>query len=73
MKIGANEKYLFQNTKTAKFHEITFSKYCSFDSHGDVINPKLARRKIKINSKRNKFSGFGKMMEDQIRNRSFHK
>ena len=24
-KIGANEEYLFQNTKTTKFHEITFS------------------------------------------------
>ena len=66
MKIGTNEEYLFQNTKTTKFHEITFSKYFSFDFHGDVLNPNMARkiaqnrisytndhRKIKINSKRN--------------------
>ena len=33
---------LCQNTKTTKRHEITFSKYCSFDSRGDTINPKLA-------------------------------
>ena len=59
-------QYLFQNTKTTKFHEITFSKYFSFDSRGDVLNPNLAQkivqnrisytnghRKIKINSKRN--------------------
>ena len=65
-KIGINEEYLFQNTKTTKFHEIIFSKYCSFDSCGNVINPKFARKsaqtrisctnghiKIKINSKRN--------------------
>ena len=65
-KISTNKEYLFQNTKTTKFHEITFSKYCSFGSRGDVINPKFARksaqthisctnghRKIKINSKRN--------------------
>ena len=44
--IGTKEEYLFQNTKTTKFHEITFSKYCSFDSHGDVINPKLARKSV---------------------------
>ena len=65
-KIGTNEEYFLRNTKIAKFHEITFSKYCSFDSHGDGINSRLARksaqtcisftnghRKIKINSKRN--------------------
>ena len=44
--------------------EITFSKYCSFDFHGDVINPKTESKraqtcisctsgdyKIKVNSK----------------------
>ena len=64
-KIGTNEEYFFQNTEIPKFHEITFSKYCSFDSRGDAINSRSARksaqtcisctnghRKIKINSKR---------------------
>ena len=44
-KIGTNKEYLFQNAKTAKFHEITFSKYCSFDSRGVIINPKFARKR----------------------------
>ena len=26
-------------------YEVTFSKYCSFDSCGDVVNPKLVRKK----------------------------
>ena len=28
--------------------EITFSKYCSFDCHGDVINPKLGQKGPKL-------------------------
>ena len=44
MKIGTNEEYLFQNTKTTKFHETTFSKYFSFDIHGDVLNPNMAQK-----------------------------
>ena len=65
MKISTNEEYLCQNTKVTNFYEINLSKYCSFDSCEDVVNPKLARkivqtrisctnghRKIKINSKR---------------------
>ena len=68
-KIGTNEEYLFQNTKTTKFNEITFSKCCSFDSRSGVINskfskiymkswnssPMLWRHYHKIKSKRVKF------------------
>ena len=28
--------------------EMTFLKYCSFDSHGDVINPKLGQKGSKL-------------------------
>ena len=28
--------------------EITFSKYCSFDSRGDVINSKLGQKGLKL-------------------------
>ena len=45
-KIGANEDHLFQNTKTTKFYEITFSKYCSFDSRSGVINQKMTRKSV---------------------------
>ena len=40
--------YLFQNIKITKLHEITFSKYCSFDSRGDVINQNWLERVPKL-------------------------